>query len=88
MHHESDLALNTLHHYASKVFQDTDSFKESTESIAKHLYTASTYPNIVGGEFITILFDGVLSTEGSEKALGCFKIEGRSDYLDIEETDG
>jgi hypothetical protein len=88
LHHESDLALNTVHHYASKIFQDTESFKESAESIAKHLYTASTHPNIVGGEFITILFNGVVSTEGAEKALGCFKIEGRSDYLDIEETDG
>ena len=42
----------------------------------------------MGGEFITILFEGVLSTSGSERALGCFKIEGRSNYLDIAETDG
>ena len=88
LHHESDLALNTVYHYATAIFNDTDQFKTATESIAKHLYTASTHPNIVGGEFITILFEGVLSTGGSEKALGCFKIEGRSDYLDIEESDG
>ena len=88
LHHESDLALNTVYHYATSIFNDTDQFKTATESIAKHLYTASTHPNIVGGEFITILFEGVLSTGGSEKALGCFKIEGRSDYLDIEESDG
>ena len=88
LHHESDLALNTVHHYSNAIFNDVEQFKVATESIAKHLYTASTHPNIVGGEFITILFDGVLSTSGSEKALGCFKIEGRSNYLDIEETDG
>lgn len=88
LHHESDLSLNTVYHYAMKVFEDREYFQESSESIAKHLYTASTHPNIVGGEFITILFDGVLSTEGSEQALGCFKIEGRSDFLDIEEADG
>ncbi len=88
LHHESDLALNTVHHYSNAIFNDMEQFKAATESIAKHLYTASTHPNIVGGEFITILFDGVLSTSGSEKALGCFKIEGRSNYLDIEETDG
>jgi len=88
LHHESDLALNTVYHYASAVFNDKEQFKSATENIAKHLYTASTHPNIVGGEFITILFDGVLSTSGSEQALGCFKIEGRSDYLDIAEADG
>jgi len=88
LHHESDLALNTVHHYAHAIFNDKTQFKAATESIAKHLYTASTHPNIVGGELITILFDDVLSTSGSEKALGCFKIEGRSNYLDIEETDG
>ncbi|MGB1311668.1 MAG: nucleoid-associated protein [Leucothrix sp.] len=88
LHHESDLALNTVYHYANAIFNDKESFKASTENIAKHLYTASTHPNIVGGEFITILFDGVLSTDGSEQALGCFKIEGRSNYLDIEEVEG
>ena len=88
LHHESDLALNTVHHYANVIFNDKDQFKAATESIAKHLYTASTHPNIVGGEFITILFEGVLSTSGSERALGCFKIEGRSNYLDIEESEG
>lgn len=88
LHHESDLALNTVYHYANAIFNDKEQFKEATESIAKHLYTASTHPNIVGGEFITILFEGVLSTDGSEQALGCFKIEGRSNYLDIEEVGG
>ena len=88
LHHESDLALNTVHHYANAVFNDKDHFIPASENIAKHLYTASTHPNIVGGEFITILFEGVLSTDGAELALGCFKIEGRSDYLDIEEAEG
>ena len=88
LHHESDLFLNTVYHHTDAIFKDKESFKESSESIAKHLYTASTHPNIVGGEFITILFEGVLSTGGSEQAVGLFKIEGRSDYLDIESDDG
>lgn len=88
LHHESDIFLNTVYHYSNQIFSDVETFKASTESIAKHLYTASTHPNIVGGEFITILFDGVLSTDGSSQALGCFKIEGRSDYLDIESDEG
>jgi len=88
LHHESDLALNTVYHYASQIFSDPSCFGSASESIAKHLYTASTHPNIIGGEFIVVLFKGVLSTEGAEQALGLFKIEGRSDYLDIEAHNG
>jgi hypothetical protein len=37
MHSSSDLALNELHNFATKVFEDKERFHEMSEQIAKHL---------------------------------------------------
>src|SRR6266568_6857145 len=58
-YHESDLALNVVHHYSELVFNNPSTFVKCSKSIAKHLYSASTHPNIGGGEFILILFDDI-----------------------------
>src|SRR6478735_3807906 len=50
MHSSGDLALNELHNFATKVFDDREKFQEMSEQIAKHLYKVSTHPNIKGGE--------------------------------------
>ncbi len=83
-HHESDLSLNTVYHFANLVFADPANFNAHSQSIAKHLYSASTHANIGGGEFIVILFDEVENEQGDKvQALGLFRIEGKSDYLDV-----
>ncbi|MCP4702915.1 MAG: nucleoid-associated protein [Gammaproteobacteria bacterium] len=86
--HESELSLNTIYHFASLIFEDQTAFKSHTQSIAKHLYSASTHPNIGGGEFIVILFDDIKTEDGAEQALGLFRIEGKSDYLEVEDQNG
>ncbi|MEZ5537348.1 MAG: nucleoid-associated protein [Thiolinea sp.] len=86
-HHESDLSLNTIYHFSGLIFDNPDTFNVHSQSIAKHLYSASTHPNIGGGEFIVILFDNLLTETGPEQALGFFRIEGKSDYLDVQEID-
>jgi hypothetical protein len=48
MHSSDDLALNELHNFATKVFEDKEKFQEMSEQIAKHLYKVSTHPNIKG----------------------------------------
>lgn len=87
-YHESDLSLNTVHHFTKLIFEDNKTFKTHTQSIAKHLYSASTHPNIGGGEFIIILFEDVRTDEGREQALGLFRIEGKNDYLDVTDEGG
>lgn len=87
-HHESDIFLNTIYHFSNLIFKDQDTFCDHTSSIAKHLYSASTHPNIGGGEFIVILFDDIRTDSGEEQGLGLFRIEGKSDYLNIEERNG
>lgn len=88
-HHESDLSLNTIYHFSGLIFDNPDTFNTHSQSIAKHLYSASTHANIGGGEFIVILFENLITEAGSsEQALGFFRIEGKSDYLDVKNTDG
>lgn len=82
-YHESDLSLNTVHHFATLIFEDPKGFKAHSQSIAKHLYSASTHPNIGSGEFIVILFEDVRVDGVAERALGLFRIEGKDDYLDV-----
>ena len=88
LHHESDLALNTVHHFSNLIFSDRRTFKANSQAIAKHLYSASIHPNIGGGEFIVMLFDGIRSDDGPRQAVGLFRIEGKSDYLDVADLDG
>lgn len=86
--HESDIALNTVNHYANNVFHDCKMFCASSEALAKHLYISSSHPNIGGGEFIVILFDGIRADGTSLQALGLFRVEGKNDYLDVIEENG
>jgi hypothetical protein len=87
-HHESDISLNTAYHFAELIFRNKETFRDHSQSIAKHLYSASTHPNIGGGEFIVILFNDIRIENSSEQGLGLFRIEGKSDYLDIADANG
>lgn len=86
--HESEISLNTINHYACNIFTNPKKFKESSESIAKHLYSCSSHPNIGGGEFLVILFDDIKADGQSLQALGLFRVEGKYDYLDVGEEKG
>lgn len=87
-HHESDIALNEVRHFSNLIFTKEKTFVENSKKIAKHLYSASTHPNIGGGEFIVVLFDDIRTETGIEQALGLFRIEGKDDFLDVEEKNG
>jgi hypothetical protein len=86
--HESDLNLNLVHHYSAQIFEDSDAFQASSEAIARHLYSSSTHPNIGGGEFLVILFDGIIVEDEAVQALGLFRVESRSNYLDVSDEQG
>lgn len=83
LNHESDINLNLIKHYSSLVFKDENEFVAASSAIAKHLYISSTHPNIGGGEFIEILYDGIRINDLEIQAIGLFKIEAKNSYLDI-----
>jgi 37-kD nucleoid-associated bacterial protein len=85
-HHDSDINLNEIRHFSGSIFADRDTFAECSQSIAKHLYSSSTHPNVGGGELIIVLFDNIQTDFGAEQGLGLFRIEAKDDFLDIEEN--
>jgi len=86
--HESDISLNTINHYAVNAFDNPAKFKECSESIAKHLYSCSSHPNIGGGVFLVILFEDIRINDRKLQALGLFRVESKDDYLDVGEEKG
>jgi len=83
LHHESDINLNEVYSFVSKIFADPDSLWEQSENLARHLYEQSEHPKIKEGEFyVTYLADCVLDGEAVD-AVGLFKSESRETYLKV-----
>ncbi len=87
-YHESDIALNEVHQFSSRIFNNPIAFKEQSINIAKHLYSASTHPNISGGDFIVILFSGIKFDDNKSYGIATLRIENKDDYLDIQDNNG
>jgi hypothetical protein len=88
MHSSDDLALNELHNFATKVFEDKEKFQEMSEQIAKHLYKVSTHPNIKGGELYVVYFNKVQIEGNPLDAIGIFKSENKETYLKVYPDNG
>lgn len=82
-YHESDINLNEVFHYTSKIFDDPENLLEQSVHLAKHLYENSTHPNINGGEFYSVYFQNVLFDNEPVEAIGLFKSETRETFLKV-----
>ncbi|EBU9960624.1 hypothetical protein DM720_15050 [Salmonella enterica subsp. enterica serovar Onireke] len=87
-HHESDINLNELFQFSSRIFDNSKDFKEQSINIAKHLYSTSTHPNISGGDFIVILFSNIKVDDESCHGIAALRIENKDEYLDIKNSNG
>ncbi|NRD82778.1 nucleoid-associated protein [Burkholderia pseudomallei] len=85
-YHESDIALNAVRQFSSRIFENPDNFLRLSQNIAKHLYSASSHPSITGGEFIEILFHDIRVDGESRLAIGVYKIEQREPFLEVEKS--
>ncbi len=81
--HESDLNLNEVYHYATKIFEDSSMIYDQSINLAKHLYENSTHPNIKGGEFYTVYFQNIEFNNEHVDAIGLFKSETRETFLKV-----
>ncbi|EPM0244703.1 hypothetical protein ACN0ZT_17045 [Klebsiella pneumoniae] len=87
-YHESDITLNEMHQFSSRIFNNPKTFKDQSINIAKHLYSASTHPNISGGDFIVILFSDIKLNDSLSYGIATLRIENKDDYLDIQDNNG
>lgn len=82
-YHESDLNLNEVYHFASKIFESPEELYNQSVNLAKHLFERSTHPNISGGEFYTVYFQDVQYNHETVDAIGLFKSETRDTFLKV-----
>lgn len=83
LHHDSDINLNEVYVYVSKIFDDPSSLYEQSVNLAKHLYNCSTHPKIKGGELYTVYFKESTFEGNTVDAVGFFKSESRDTFLKV-----
>ncbi|MCB9047186.1 MAG: nucleoid-associated protein [Chitinophagales bacterium] len=83
-HHESDINLNTVMHFAQKVFEDPATLLEHSVNIAKHLYEISDSPNIKSGELHITYLSGIHMNGQSIEAIGIYKTEHRDVFINLD----
>lgn len=86
-YHESDLNLNEVFHFVSKIFDEPDEIYNQSVNLAKQLYENSTHPNINGGEFYTVYFQDIQFDHEVVDAIGLFKSETRETFLKVYSKD-
>ncbi|MES5953292.1 nucleoid-associated protein [Bacillus fungorum] len=85
-HHETDIFLNEVYTYSTKIFSDASNFYDESIKILKHLYNQSTHPNIKIGEFYMVYFQDCIIDNIKTSAIGIFKSENKDIYLKISES--
>jgi len=84
-HHSSSLDYNEMYQYCRKLFADPAQFEELSATMARHLYEQSTHPKVKGGELYIAYFEGLPVDSRMHKAIGLFKTENKSFFLDVEQ---
>ena len=82
-HHPSSLDFNEVFQYCKTIFEDRDQLLPASASMARHLYGQSTHPKVKGGELYVAYFEGLAVESRLYKAIGIFKTENKSIFLDV-----
>lgn len=87
-HHLSSLDYNEVYNYClDTLAEEGKNFHKQTVNIAKHLYEASTHPKIKNGELYVCYFEQCVVNGAYVDAVGIFKSETKSHYLDLATAD-
>ena len=86
--HPSSLQYNEVYNYCREIFSNAYSFDAVSHSIAKQLYNQSTHPRIKGGDLYIVYFDGVPVDSRMCAAVGFFKAETKTVFLDTVQKNG
>ncbi len=84
-HHETDLSMNEVYTYASRMFDQPNTFHEQSVHILNHLYEQSSHPQIKSGELYVVHLNNILYNDFSIDAIGLFKSENKDVYLKLDE---
>jgi len=81
--HSSDIELNEVYTYVSKIFENPNVLYKQSVNLAKHLYEQSTHPKIKGGEFYVVYFKDFIVDGKTMDAVGLFKSENKDTFLKV-----
>lgn len=83
--HEVDLEYNDMFNLATEIFTNSSSVHEVSKKITKHLFEQSNHPHIKNGEVYVTYLTNVSIDNIVVDAIGVFKSELRTDFLQFEE---
>lgn len=83
--HEVDLEYNDMFNLATEIFENPSAAHEVSKKITKHLFEQSNHPHIKNGEVYVTYLTNVSIDNNVVDAIGVFKSELRTDFLQFEE---
>ena len=83
--HEVDLEYNEMFNFATQVFENPSKIHEISKKITEHLFEQSNHPHIKNGEVYVAHLTNVSIDNNVVDAIGIFKSELRTDFLQFEE---
>lgn len=79
--HRFDSEICDLYKISNSLFKGESNFLESSKEIVKHLYNQSNSANIKTGDVLVVYFEGIEYKDILTEAIGVFKIEVKSEFL-------
>ncbi|MCZ8145507.1 nucleoid-associated protein [Flavobacterium sp.] len=83
--HDVDLEYNEMFNLATEVFTNPGSVHDVSKKITRHLFEQSNHPHIKNGEVFVTYLTNISIDNQTVDALGVFKSELRTDFLQFEE---
>jgi hypothetical protein len=84
--HLSDLELNPMYNYATRIFEKPKTFDAQCRNIATHLFNCSAHPGIKEGELIIGLLDNLLYNDEAVMGLAIIKSESKDTFFKAPKT--
>ncbi|UZO80493.1 nucleoid-associated protein [Aquimarina sp. ERC-38] len=82
---EVDVEFNPLFKIVTEIFEQPETAHEKSKQITSLLYEQSQHPHIKGGEVYSTYLENVMIDNQKVAAIGIFKSELKSDFLQFEE---
>lgn len=84
--HDVDLEYNEMFGFCNQIFENPTAIHEVSKKITSHLYEQSNHPHIKNGEVYVCYFSHITIDNNPVEAIGIFKSEVKTDFLQFEES--
>lgn len=85
--HDVDLEYNEMYNLVTEAFLNPSNIHEISKKITQHLYEQSNHPHIKSGEVYVAYLSHVSIDNKTVDAIGIFKSEIKTDFLQFEEKE-